>query len=77
MFKDSKDLANCVNATLLGKIFLGSALDPARGGGGAQTPSSIGLAPFMRWAHKGCSQVRLRRTQVTPFKKSWIGPWIG
>ena len=54
-------------------------LDPDGGGGGAQrppphTPSSTGFAPFMRCAHKGFSQVRLRRTQVTPFKKSWIRP---
>ena len=33
-------------------------LDP-EGGGAQNAPSSIGRAPFMRYVHKGCSQVRL------------------
>ena len=71
-------LANCVSATLLCKTFPG--LRPWTLLGGAhnapQTPSSTVLAAFMRGAHKGRSQVRLRRTQVTPFKKFWIRPCI-
>ena len=57
----SQELANCVSTPLIFQHFpglrpwtlLGESPPPP------QTPSSIGRAPFMRYVHKGCSQVLL------------------
>ena len=46
----SQELANCVSTPLICQKFPG--LRP-------WNPSSIRRAPFMRYVHKGCSQVRL------------------